>query len=64
MLIEVEALDGGAPMKLVRNPVQFDHEPVHTTRSPQAGEHTELFLMEIGVEWERIEQLKAARAIS
>jgi crotonobetainyl-CoA:carnitine CoA-transferase CaiB-like acyl-CoA transferase len=64
MLIEVEALDGGAPMKLVRNPVQFDHEPVHTTRGPQPWEHTEVVLMEIGVEWERIEQLKAAGTIS
>ena len=64
MLVEVEAVDGGRPVKLVRGPVQFNHEPVRTTRAPQASEHTETFLMELGLEWERIETLKAAGAIA
>ena len=64
MIIEVEASDGGKPLKLVRGPVQFNHEPLKTTRSPQASEHTETFLMEIGIEWDRIEKLKAAGAIA
>jgi len=64
MLIEVEAPDGGPPMKLVRGPVQFDHAPVKTTRGPQASEHTEIVLMEIGMEWDRIEELKAKGAIA
>ncbi|PPE71814.1 carnitine dehydratase [Solimonas fluminis] len=64
MLFEVESSDGGAPIKLVRGPVQFNHQPVKTTRAPQASEHTETFLMELGLEWERIEQLKAAGAIA
>ena len=63
MIVEVD-MDDGKPLKLVRGPVQFDHEPVSTTRAPQASEHTETFLMEMGLEWDRIEQLKAAGAIA
>lgn len=64
MIIEVEGADGGKPLRLVRGPVQFDGKPLETTRSPQASEHTELVLMELGLEWDRIEELKAKGAIA
>jgi crotonobetainyl-CoA:carnitine CoA-transferase CaiB-like acyl-CoA transferase len=64
MIVEVEAGDGGPPFKVVRGPVQFNHEPLKTTRAPQASEHTETFLLELGFEWDRIESLKATGAIA
>ena len=64
LIFEVEPADGGAPMKLIAAPVQFNHEPTVTTRAPEASEHTELVLMEMGIEWDRIEELKTARVIA
>ncbi|MBB2991589.1 crotonobetainyl-CoA:carnitine CoA-transferase CaiB-like acyl-CoA transferase [Mycolicibacterium iranicum] len=64
MVAEVEAGDGGAPFKVVRGPVQFNHEPLETTRAPQASEHTEIVLMELGLDWDRIEELKDKGAIA
>ncbi len=64
MIVEVEAADGGAPFKVVRGPVQFNHEALETTRAPQASEHTEIVLMEIGIDWDRIEALKESGAIA
>lgn len=64
MIVEVDANDGGRPFKVVRGPVQFNHEPLETTRAPQASEHTELVLMELGLDWDRIEALKDRGAIA
>jgi len=64
MISEVELAGGGKPFRVVRGPVQFNHEPLVTTRAPQASEHTELVLMEIGMDWDRIEELKESGAIA
>jgi hypothetical protein len=44
--------------------VQFDKQPATNTRAPEASEHTELFLMEMGFAWDRIEELKGKGAIA
>ena len=64
MIVEVELASGGTPFKVVRGPVQFNHEPLQTTRAPQASEHTELVLMELGMDWDRIAELKESGAIA
>ena len=64
MIAELELASGGAPFRVVRGPVQFNHEPLETTRAPQASEHTEIVLMEIGMDWDRIDALKESGAIA
>ena len=64
IVLEVEAIDGGEPVKVIRSPVQFNHVRPEVERSPQASEHTETFLLEVGLEWEEIERLKERKVIA
>jgi crotonobetainyl-CoA:carnitine CoA-transferase CaiB-like acyl-CoA transferase len=64
MIAEIELASGGKPFRVVRGPVQFNHEPLVTTRAPQASEHTELVLRELGINWDRIAELKESGAIA
>jgi len=64
MIVELQTPGGGKPFRVVRGPVQFNHEPLQTTRAPQASEHTELVLTELGMDWDRIAELKESGAIA
>src|SRR3546814_9057826 len=61
LIFEVESADGGPPIRLVANPVQLNHAGDENTRAPESSEHTELFLMELGLDWDRIEDRKSTR---
>jgi len=48
---------------LVVSPVQFDETPGRPTRAPEHGEHTEAVLLELGLSWDDIAELKRQGAI-
>jgi crotonobetainyl-CoA:carnitine CoA-transferase CaiB-like acyl-CoA transferase len=49
--------------QLVGNPVQFDETPASVSRAPEAGEHTERALLDLGFDWETIASLKRKGAV-
>jgi crotonobetainyl-CoA:carnitine CoA-transferase CaiB-like acyl-CoA transferase len=53
----------GDEVQLVASPAQFDEKPIAVERAPELGEHTELVLNEIGIDWDEITALKDSGAI-
>ena len=53
----------GRPLPMVATPVQFDGRPGRPTRAPEHGEHTEDVLVELGLTWDEIGELKERGAI-
>lgn len=54
----------GQSQKLVANPVKFDDAPVRMKRAPQFAEHTDEILREIGLDDEKLLELKIAGAVT
>jgi crotonobetainyl-CoA:carnitine CoA-transferase CaiB-like acyl-CoA transferase len=54
----------GHPQRLVANPVKFDDDPASLARAPQFAEHTDTVLRELGVDDDRLIELKIAGAIT
>jgi crotonobetainyl-CoA:carnitine CoA-transferase CaiB-like acyl-CoA transferase len=53
----------GEQVQLVANPAMFDESPVEVDRAPEHGEHTEIVLMDAGLDWDRIAALKDGGAV-
>lgn len=51
-------------LELVANPVQFDVEAPHTGGAPGFAEQTDEVLLELGLDWDRIIELKTAGAVT
>jgi crotonobetainyl-CoA:carnitine CoA-transferase CaiB-like acyl-CoA transferase len=54
----------GNPQRLVANPVKFDDDPAALGRGPQFAEHTDDVLRDLGLDDERLIELKIAGAIT
>jgi crotonobetainyl-CoA:carnitine CoA-transferase CaiB-like acyl-CoA transferase len=59
---ELDAPDGGS-FELVATPVQFDEREARPRPAPEAGQHTEEILLELGMDWDRIAELRSAGTI-
>jgi crotonobetainyl-CoA:carnitine CoA-transferase CaiB-like acyl-CoA transferase len=57
------AVEGGPVYTLPNVPVQYDERPAPLRRAPEAGEHTEEVLLELGYSWEQIGELRDAGAM-
>lgn len=61
----VDVVDAdGTMQKLVANPVKFDDAPVQMKRAPQFAEHTDAILREIGLDDDKLIELKIAGAVT
>ena len=54
----------GTPFELVATPVQFDERPTPTSRAPEFNEQGAEILRELGLDMERILELKASGAVA
>jgi crotonobetainyl-CoA:carnitine CoA-transferase CaiB-like acyl-CoA transferase len=51
-------------IELVSSPVQFDVHATETAAAPEFAANTDEILLELGLEWDRIIELKTAGAVT
>ncbi|MCX4092586.1 CaiB/BaiF CoA transferase family protein [Nocardia sp. alder85J] len=56
-------LGNGHTLPMVTIPARFDGRPGQPTRAPETGEHTETVLLELGLTWDDIAELKDRKTI-
>jgi crotonobetainyl-CoA:carnitine CoA-transferase CaiB-like acyl-CoA transferase len=56
--------DDGVPYTLAGAPVEFDETPATPGRAPDVGQHTEEVLLELGLTWDEIIELKLADVLA
>jgi crotonobetainyl-CoA:carnitine CoA-transferase CaiB-like acyl-CoA transferase len=56
--------DDGREITLVSTPIQFDGEPGSMGQAPEHGGNTEEVLLELGIDWDRIMELKDEHVIN
>jgi crotonobetainyl-CoA:carnitine CoA-transferase CaiB-like acyl-CoA transferase len=61
-IVEVDVGDSVA-LPMVTAPMQFDEQPGRPQRGPEHGEHTEDVLLELGLSWDDISDLKRGETI-
>jgi crotonobetainyl-CoA:carnitine CoA-transferase CaiB-like acyl-CoA transferase len=54
----------GAPFQLIAAPIQFDEEPAKPERAPEFNEHGDEILQSIGLDWEKIVDLKVRGVVA
>jgi crotonobetainyl-CoA:carnitine CoA-transferase CaiB-like acyl-CoA transferase len=62
-VIDIDA-GNGSVFQVIANPVQFDETPPTLRTGPEHAQDTESFLLEFGLDWDRISALKEMGAIN